>query len=91
MSYASVLFFFSRFAGVVVSLAVDLVSFLGLQVDGFDLFAYHSGIVLQVLHLPVHLVNEAVAFLAGDVEEAEVVLECDSRRIRRKAIGNMRL
>lgn len=48
------------------------------MVDGFDFLTDHLGIVLELLHLTVHLVDEAVAFLAGDVEEPEVVLiRCD--------------
>ena len=43
-------------------------------VDSLDLLADHLGIVLELLHLAVHLVHEAVAFLAGDIEEPEVVL-----------------
>ena len=45
-----------------------------LAVDRLDLLTHQFGIVFQPLYLAVHLVNETVTLLAGDVQEAEVVL-----------------
>lgn len=54
------------------------VRFFVLLIDGFDLLTDHLCIVLELLHLTVHLVDETVAFLAGDIEKSEVVLiGCD--------------
>lgn len=54
------------------------VRFFVLLIDGLDLLTDHLCIVLELLHLTVHLVDETVAFLAGDIEEPEVVLiGCD--------------
>ena len=45
-----------------------------LGVDGLDFLAHEVHVVLQLLHLAVHLVDERVALLRADAEETEVVL-----------------
>ena len=45
-----------------------------LGVDGLDLLTDEVHLVLEFLHLAIHLVDEAVALLAAGIQEAEVVL-----------------
>ena len=55
-------------------IAYLLCSVLG--VNGLDFLSHKIHVVFQFLDLAVHLVNQAVAFLAAGVEETEIVLVC---------------
>ena len=45
-------------------------------VDSLYLVFDKCNLVLQLLHLPVHLVDKAIALLAACIEESEIVLVC---------------
>ena len=47
---------------------------LVLCIDGLDLLLDEVHVVLELLHLTVHLIDEAAALLRTGIQEAEVVL-----------------
>ena len=55
-------------------LAGFLFLFLVLCIDRLDLLTNEIHIVLQLLYLTIHLVDEAVALLAAGIKETEIVL-----------------
>ena len=57
-----------------MEISFSFILLLVLCVDGFDLLLDEVHVILEFLHLPVHLVNETVAFLGGGIQETEVVL-----------------
>ena len=44
------------------------------SIDSLDFLSYELSVILELLYLAVHLVDEAVTLLATCIEETEVVL-----------------
>ena len=48
---------------------MPLLGLLVLSVDGLDFLLHHVEVCLQLLYLAVHFLYEAVALLAGSIED----------------------
>ncbi len=57
-----------------MAFALGLLYLFVLGINSLDLLLYHFEVSLELLYLAVHFLYEAVALLAGSIEETEVVL-----------------